>query len=241
MTTTSPDIATRAATRARSIATAEATFASAAMKPVPAPTVMETTLTNRTITLSAPVIAKFWAVVDKQSADDCWPWLGPLNAKGYGRFAANGSVEMAHRSSVRLSGRDIPPGFEVDHICRNRRCVNPSHLRVVTHQENLLSGQTIAAANAAKTHCRKGHPLSTGNLVQGSGKRVCKECRRARSEAEYVPSTDRRRRRHLSSEDVAEVRRRIAAGESHSTIASAMTLSIATISNVRNGKHNYGN
>lgn len=198
-------------------------------------------MTTRTITLSAPVIDRFWALVDKQSADDCWPWLGPLNAKGYGRFAANGSVEMAHRSSVRLSGRDIPSDLEVDHICRNRRCVNPSHLRVVTHRQNLLSGETIVAANAAKTHCHNGHPLSGANLVLTVGKRVCKECRRARSEAEYRPTTDRRRRRHLSSEEAAEIRRRIAAGESHSRIADAMTLSVATISNVRNGKHNYGN
>lgn len=195
-------------------------------------------MSDRPIIFSAEVVSRFWAKVDRNA--DCWEWRGPRNAKGYGRFHASGASEMAHRTSVRLDGRDIPNGMEVDHICRNRGCVNPSHLRVVTHRENLLSGDTLAARAAAKTECRHGHPLSGDNMVVRSGRRRCRECARIRSSASYEPTTERRRRRHLTKEDVAEIRGRIAAGESHSSIAVKLGVSIATVSNVRNGRIDYG-
>jgi hypothetical protein len=75
----------------------------------------------------------------------------------------------------------IPPDFDIDHLCRNRRCVNPEHLEAVTHRENMVRGDTFAARNAAKTHCSKGHPLSGENLVnQKRGDRVCRICANAR-------------------------------------------------------------
>lgn len=197
-------------------------------------------MTDRPIIFSAPTLARFWSMVTLADQDACWLWIGPTNAKGYGRFHANGASEMAHRTSVRIDGRHIPCGMEVDHGCKNRGCVNPRHLRVVTHQVNLLAGDTVAAASAAKTHCPVGHPYSGDNLINRKGKRRCRECDRARSEARYAPTTTRRRRRHLLASEVSEIRARIAAGQSHSRIAADFSLSVATISNVRNGRANYG-
>lgn len=197
-------------------------------------------MTDRPIIFSATTVNRFWSFVERHGDDDCWEWRGPLNAKGYGRFHANGASEMAHRTAVRLDGRDIPPGLEVDHKCRVRCCVNPAHLRVVTHRVNLLAGNTITAIAAAKTLCPAGHPLNGENLVHRSGKRACRECDRLRAIAAYQPTTSRRRRAHLTKAEVSEIRALITVGQSHTQIAEAMELSIATISNVRNGRGNYG-
>jgi hypothetical protein len=68
--------------------------------------------------------------------------------------------------------------LELDHKCRARRCVNPDHLELVTHRENILRGQTIAARRIAQTHCINGHPLSGDNLYlkPSDGGRQCKRC-----------------------------------------------------------------
>lgn len=76
----------------------------------------------------------------------------------------------------------IPEGLVIDHLCRNRGCVNPDHLEAVTQRENILRGEGLAAANARKTHCPKGHPYSGENLyvVPSSGRRQCRICADAR-------------------------------------------------------------
>lgn len=88
----------------------------------------------------------------------------------------------AHRVSVFMSGREIPEGMCVDHICRVRTCVNPDHLRVVTHRQNTIDfGTGPAAINARKTHCVHGHPLFGENVKwRKQGKyRECYVCARA--------------------------------------------------------------
>ncbi len=197
-------------------------------------------MADHPILISKKVVETFRSRVDRGSENSCWLWTGPINNKGYGRFHASGSSEMAHRTSVRLDGREIPDGLEVDHICGVRNCVNPSHLRVVTHRENLLSGNTITAAAASRTHCLKGHPLSGDNLAIRAGKRECRECNRARQFLRYTPTTARRRRPHLTKEEFLEVRRCIDLGQSHSEISKKMNLAISTISRVRNAEKNYG-
>jgi hypothetical protein len=133
---------------------------------------------------------RFWSHVD--TSGDCWLWTGSLNGFGYARF----SVTIAPRRRINYGAHvwaweqehgPVPAGLELDHLCRNRRCVNPAHLEAVSHQENVLRGVTLAASNLLKTHCPQGHPYSPENtyvLHHGNGtQRQCKTCSNARATA----------------------------------------------------------
>lgn len=109
----------------------------------------------------------------------CWEWQRGL-VTGYGKLHAEGRWWLAHRLGwERLVGR-VPPGLDLDHLCRNRKCWNPSHLEPVTRQENLRrSSETQATKNATKTHCLRGHAFTLENTgYKRSGWRYCKECQR---------------------------------------------------------------
>ncbi len=126
---------------------------------------------------------RFWAKVDRRGPDDCWPWTGALTV-GYGTIAAGGGrgrTLYAHRISYELASGEIPTGMQVDHLCRNPRCVNPRHLEVVTQRENILRGMGATAKHAAKTECIRGHPFDLLNTYWDTrGYRCCRECRQIR-------------------------------------------------------------
>jgi hypothetical protein len=108
----------------------------------------------------------------------CWEWLGTRNEQGYGMFwpVTSRPHVSAHRFQwIRLFG-PVPEGKELDHLCSNRACVNPSHLEPVSHRENCRRGDT-GGHFARKTHCPQGHPYSGHNLVVERGHRVCRACR----------------------------------------------------------------
>ena len=113
---------------------------------------------------------------------DCWLWTGAKNWAGYGLFTSDKECAVAHRRAWKQSGRELPIWPNVlDHKCRVRGCVNPEHLRVITVKENVLIGDGLAAVNARKNKCIRGHELSGNNLHVASfgpraGKRRCKAC-----------------------------------------------------------------
>jgi hypothetical protein len=116
----------------------------------------------------------------------CWTFTGPArNQYGYGGVGKR----LAHRLSYEALVGPVPAGLDLDHLCRNRRCVNPLHLEPVTRKENLRrgeSGEAGAEFQRRKTHCPHGHSLAPGNLDAWSlkvGKRNCLTCRRARHTA----------------------------------------------------------
>lgn len=123
-------------------------------------------------------------VVDE--ATGCWVWQGgDDHGKGYGRIHRYGRTMPAHRYFYELAKGPIPDGLELDHLCRNVKCVNPDHLEPVTPRENVRRGTTPAARNMVATHCVHGHPLAGANLyIARDGHRQCRACQR-RSSRDY--------------------------------------------------------
>lgn len=120
-------------------------------------------------------------------ASGCWPWPGSHDHRGYGRVSLGRFRKvMAHRLAYELAVGPIPDGMELDHLCRNKRCVNPAHLEPVTHIENVR--RSAAAENAAKTHCVRGHLLADHAYLY-RGRRVCRPCGRIKSRARYATPT----------------------------------------------------
>lgn len=129
---------------------------------------------------------RFWSKVDQRGADECWPWLGALLNSGYGIFCvaeAGLRNTTAHRFAYLLSGATLGPREQVDHLCRNRACVNRAHLEAVSNQENTQRG----LRGRLVTVCRHGHLYtdeSTGYQRGPYGpRRLCLICRRARDRA----------------------------------------------------------
>ena len=114
----------------------------------------------------------------------CVEWLGSVNAQGYGRVrtASQGDFQ-AHRVALAIAGVDIPQGFVVDHICRNRRCVNVAHLDVTTPRENTARGiGPTAAAVFARMRgvCINGHIIAEVGTHRQRGSETCAQCGRDR-------------------------------------------------------------
>ena len=125
---------------------------------------------------------KFWSKVQVGGLFDCWAWRGGKQSGGYGALVVgsrtDGSrrVVLAHRWSYEYAVGPIEGGLDIDHLCRNRACVNPLHLEPVTHRVNCLRGVSPCAIHAQKTHCPHGHPY---DAVTRRGSRLCRVCRRA--------------------------------------------------------------
>ena len=105
---------------------------------------------------------RFWAKVNKLESG-CWEWMATRNNLGYGQFWDGTKNVLAHRFSLKLHNITIPLGFESDHTCHNRSCVNPAHIEMVIHQENILRDIDVGQTNAKKTHCPQGHPYNIHN------------------------------------------------------------------------------
>lgn len=128
---------------------------------------------------------RFWSRVDRRGPDECWPWLGAKNEKGYGKFDIPGhSPFSAHRIALHLTGREVSQRLVTDHLCRNPACCNPAHLELVTQQQNVVRGEA-GGWQKRLTHCKHGHPFSGDNLLPGTrgvGRR-CRECKNALARA----------------------------------------------------------
>lgn len=130
-------------------------------------------------------LTDFWDHVDKNGPNpdysdplirvsindgNCWVWTGVQRGGGYGVWRGH----AAHRYTI-----DAPDGMDVDHLCRNRLCVRPNHLEVVTRKENLLRGNTLQRSNAVRNTCKYDHPLDDSMVTNYTYRgRRCMICHR---------------------------------------------------------------
>lgn len=136
-----------------------------------------------------PFEERFWAKVDKNGPPSayrpelgpCWLWTGALSWGGYG--VLGNPSRAAHRVGYELQVGPIPPGLDLDHLCRVRNCVRGEHLEPVTERENALrSDISLPAVNAARTECVNGHRFDDVNTyTDPSGRRRCRICQRERT------------------------------------------------------------
>ena len=107
----------------------------------------------------------------------CWLWVASLNETGYGQLYLNERRKpiRAYRFAYETLIGPVPHGRELDHLCRESRCVNPLHLEPVTHRENVRRGAGPSGVNARKDACSKGHPFD-GRF---RNHRFCVTCRNA--------------------------------------------------------------
>jgi hypothetical protein len=126
---------------------------------------------------------RLWSRVDKNGpvpdyrpdVGPCWLWTG-VTSGGYGQIRVAGRMRPTHCVAYELLVGPIPEGLELDHLCRVRNCCRVSHLEPVSHKENALRGVGCGAVNAAKTHCKQGHPLFGDTVIITAKERKCREC-----------------------------------------------------------------
>lgn len=125
----------------------------------------------------------FAARVKVNEATGCHEWTGKIRPDGYGAVVRDGASRQAHRVALILAGIALPTDAVVDHLCRNRRCVNPDHLDVTTARVNTLRGVSpIAAAIRAieSGFCLNGHNLAVVGFHKSGRSRTCAQCGRDR-------------------------------------------------------------
>ena len=132
-----------------------------------------------------PAEERFWPRVnpygpvppEHSELGPCWLWTGTPNKDGYGRIrVSRSSVPMVHRYLWEKVRGVVPDGHELDHLCEVRACVRPSHLEVVTHEENVRRGKG-GEHWTAKTRCPQGHEYDEQNTrINSKGARVCRQC-----------------------------------------------------------------
>lgn len=142
--------------------------------------------------MSKKQLDKFLLKVEKTS--DCWNWIRGKTRAGYGMAYIDGKFIYAHIASYLHFVGIIQQGLELDHLCRNRACVNPTHLEAVTRKVNTVRG-IISIINKERgklvTHCRNGHEYTKENTYFHN-KRGTRDCRMCRNKRRYNSDLKRR-------------------------------------------------
>lgn len=122
---------------------------------------------------------KFLERVNK--TDTCWNWNLFIKPNGYAQTSLAGKLKYVHRLSYEIFKGDIPEGLQIDHLCRNRKCVNPNHLEIVTPKQNTRRGLVCGCPSDGgyKKICKRGHLIMGGNIYwRNTGYGACRTCRR---------------------------------------------------------------
>lgn len=130
-----------------------------------------------------PLIRRFALQVQIQT-NGCWIWTGAISSNGYGVIARSGhNLVGAHRISHELFNGPIPKGCEIDHLCRNRACVNPNHIEAVSHSLNVIRGDSPTAQRRRSGFCVRGHEMTPEN--RDTKKRRCLVCQREKAQERW--------------------------------------------------------
>ena len=117
-----------------------------------------------------PITERLIKYTDVLPGTDCLLWVGVIDKYGYGKLTVKGKNKFVHRLMYELCTGEIPAGMTIDHLCRTKNCINPSHLEVVTAAENKSRGK--------KARCLRGHEYTPENTKKEPRGRSCRTCNR---------------------------------------------------------------
>jgi hypothetical protein len=140
---------------------------------------------------SSTVAERLWPRFELKPDTGCWMWQGADNGKGYGQIWMNGRMRRVHRIAYLLTFGPLPADKQIDHLCRERACLNPEHMQVVSNRENVARGNGPGALAARTNRCKNGHEFTPENTYHythsqskggGPGRR-CNTCHAATNRA----------------------------------------------------------
>jgi len=139
--------------------------------------------------VSPQLSKRLWTKVSRTgNVCECWLWTGAITSAGYGSiYAGNRRVASAHRVTYEETFGPIPAGLQIDHLCRDRRCVNPWHLEPVTASENISRSPLRFDKYRSRTTCKNGHRIGPGDTyITPQGHRKCRACGRSNDRVRYA-------------------------------------------------------